>query len=168
MDKQRELVRDLAKLFVKYDLADWRVVIDALRRGGAEYDALRQAIEHLVSKPKAGGRPRRQPGAERLLAELEERDPRRAEVMKGLHAHLKAKKLAPRLSDLRELCLRLSVKDALPNRREDAVLFILEHLVSLDEKDLMLALEQIPASDRNLQDEYNKWFQMIYTSPRSS
>lgn len=168
MDKQRELVRDLAKLFVKYDVADWGIVIGALRKGGPEYDAIRRAIEDLASKPRASGRPRKQPGAERLLAELEERDPRRAEVLRELHASLTAKTLAPRLADLRELCLRLSEKDALPNRREDAVLFILRHLSTINERDLMSTLEQVPAKDRNLQDEYNKWFNMIYMSGRSS
>jgi hypothetical protein len=168
MDKQRELVRDLAKLFVKYDVADWRIVIGALRKGGPEYDAIRRAIEDLASKPRAGGRLRKQPGAERLLAELQERDPRRAEVLRGLHARLTAKTLAPRLADLRELCLRLSEKDVLPNRREDAVLFILRHLSNMNEEDLVFALEQVPAKDRNLQDEYNRWFHMIYTSQRSS
>jgi hypothetical protein len=168
MNKQRELIRDLAKLFVKYDLTDWRIIIDALRKGGSEYDALRQAIEHLASKPEPGSRPRKQAGAERLFAELEERDPRKAEVLTELHARLTAKKLAPRLADLREVCLRLSLKDNLPNRREDAVLFILRHLVSLNEEELVFALKQIPAKDRNLQDEYNKWFQMIYTSGRST
>lgn len=166
MDRNQALIRDIARLFVKYDLKDWRVVIDALRKGGPEYNAIGEAIGALATKPRASGKPKKQPGAERFLTELRETDPRKAEVLKGLYDRLTNKDVAPKLADLRELCLHLGVKDSLPKRREDAVLFVLRHFATLNDDALVSALEQIPPKDRNLQDEYNKWFKIIYTDSR--
>lgn len=164
MDKQHELVRDLAKLFVKYDMNDWRVVIDILRKGGPEYETLIRAIEELSTKRGAARKAAQRPRTDRLLEELAESNPRRAELLKGLMEKLESKALAPRLADLRELCLGLGIKETLPKRREDAIAFVLKQFAEMPDDALYRALEQIPARDRDLQDEYNRWFRMICVS----
>ena len=164
MDRRQALVRDIARLFVKYDLADWRVIIDSLRNRGADYNAIAQAVEDLASKSENSRRLKSQPSAERFLADLSTADPKKAKLLKGLYERLMNKELAPRLADLRELCLRLGIKDKLPAKRDGAVMYVLRHLATLSEEALVSALKEMPVDDRDLQDEYNKWFKMIYTS----
>jgi hypothetical protein len=47
MAKGEALIRDIAKLFAKYGLSDWAVVIRLLQKGGPEYVQIAQAIEEI-------------------------------------------------------------------------------------------------------------------------
>lgn len=164
MDKSQALIRDIARLFIKYKLSDWRIVIDALRDGGSEYDAIADAIANLTVKPRAYSKRKNRPGAAQFFNELKKTDAQKAEMLIGLYERFNNKTLAPQLADLREFCIDLGVKESTPKRREDLVLFVLRHLETLSDDALRSSLEMIPVRDRNYQDEYNKWFQMIYTS----
>jgi len=47
------LIRDIARLFVKYGTNDWAVVVQLLRTGGPEYTQIAQAIESILATTKS-------------------------------------------------------------------------------------------------------------------
>lgn len=169
MEKTAALVRDLARLFVKYDLNDWRPIIDALRGATAEYQPLATAITEFCAQPRPARRTQSKANAKKrsdaddLLAELKQSDPRRAEVLKSLYNRLALKQIAPTVAELEELCTQIGIPDRLPRRREDVVVAVLRYLASLSDDVFLSTLAQIPEKYRNLQDEYRRWFHIMYS-----
>jgi hypothetical protein len=167
------LIRDIAKLFVRYELSEWRPVLDSLRMGGEAQRQIADAIEAISAvrpprKPKAA--PRRSNkealiSGDDILASTPE--PRRG-ALEDLVVALVKKRVLPRAVDLREAHLAVGGKGALPKERQQAVRALIAFLADLSDDRFSAALESIwhgtsiPKSD--LQHDYRRWFSMIYGS----
>jgi len=164
MDSRQALVRDLARLFVKYDLEDWQFVLNALRQGGPDLEMMQKAVDDLTTRgkrPKAAGA--RQDGVKEVLAEVEKQDAEKAAILKELHELVRKKEVAPRLADIRDFCVTAGIKANPPKRRDEAVVFLIRELALVEDKPtLKELLRKLPVKDRNLNDEYRGWFRMIY------
>src|SRR5690349_7613808 len=81
MAKGEALIRDIAKLFAKYGLSDWAVVIRLLQKGGPEYVQIAQAIEEISTKRARGVTQPKRSKSERTLTVDDGVDPDRIELL---------------------------------------------------------------------------------------
>ena len=164
MDSRQALIRDLARLFVKYDLEDWQFILNTLREGGPELALLQDAVEDLVAR---GSRPRpfkdSHESVRAVFSDLEKKDAEKADILKQLYDLMKKKDTAPRLADIRNFCVAAGIKASPPKRRDDAIVFLIKELARVEDKAFLAhLLRQLPVRDRDLHDEYRGWFRMIY------
>ncbi|WP_343864230.1 hypothetical protein [Caenispirillum bisanense] len=149
-------------MFVKYSLDDWRFVLDMLRQGGPEHAEFAVAIEQLAKQRPSKVRSERRPD-DRAATFLSEVEGSRGTVLRELYSNLKSKKLAPKLADLRDIYLRTGGKDKLPQRRDDAIYEVLLHMARLPEDVLASSVQELCERDRDLKNEYSRWFDIIYS-----
>ena len=163
MNRRHDLVRDLAKLFVKYNLQDWRVILDALSHGGPELGLLRENIEALAKSGKVRARRRASPRTNAALKALEGEDPQRHKILTAIYEKLKSKEILSTMPEIREYCSKVGIKDKISGGREAAIKLIIIHLslAELDKIEDIFSYQAKP--DRDLLDEYRNWFDMIYS-----
>jgi hypothetical protein len=56
-----------------------------------------------------------------------------------------------------------TIKQMLLKKREDLVTTVLRYLASLSDDVFLSTLAQVPEKYRNLQDEYRRWFHIMYS-----
>lgn len=163
MTKGDALIRDIAKLFTKYSLADWQFVLELLRRGGPEHIEISRAIEEITAK-----RGKSTPGGgkrhlKRLTSLLDGIDPSRAEFLRKVQQELRTKKTEWKLADIRDIYVKSGGKDQLPKKRDDAVRALVSHLARLPDEIFTSTVKTIPERSSDLQSDYARWFEMIYS-----
>lgn len=170
--KTEALVRDLAKLFVRYDLADWKPILDELGPGGRAQSRIAAAIEGL-SLIAEGGREkvpsRSNPKRKRVAVDrslLVKATPERRGALEDLAEGLLARKVLPRAPDVRAAYIAGGGKGPLPKDRPAAVGALLALLIEMSDGRFSEALEAIWRSshlpETNLKHDYARWFSIIY------
>lgn len=162
MSKAEQLVQDIAKLFVKYSLDDWQLVLDMLRRGGPEHVEIAAAIEQLAKQRPSKGNSVKQ-SDDRLVRLLADVNGARATVLRELFSNLKSRKLAPKLADLRDAYIRTGGKNKLPPRRDDAIYILLEHMARMKDDVLVSSVQDLSERNMDLKNDYSRWFNIIYS-----
>ena len=117
--KQQRLVRDLATLFVKYDLKDWDIVLRELRDSKSmERVGLANLIEELVNVPVSAA-------ARRKPVKVSVRGKRKVVPLPQQLAAFKTaignRELLASQAELRDFAVSLGYKENLPTNRQDAI-----------------------------------------------
>ena len=120
MARHQEIVRDLAKLLVKYDLEDWQFVIGLLRTGATELAPLTSAIDEIVRNRPS---PRRATASKIKVLVPANIEPHRAELLQTLAAQFIAKGASWKLHDIRDLYVMTGGKEPLPKKRDEGGVF---------------------------------------------
>jgi len=175
MSKYQALVQDIARLFVKYNLSDWRVVLDQLRSGGDDHIALAQAIENIYLQEKKGGgikKPasRKSPGKttssydqiSNVNFNIDDIEPARVDVLRKLYAHFVERKSAHKVAELRGIYIASGGKGRFPIKRQDAIDVILRHVALLPEDEFRKYVSVLFEKGSGTGGEYAEWFSMIY------
>lgn len=157
MSKQG-LVRDIAKLFLKYQLEDWEFLADLLRRGGPDYADIASALVEIKQRTP-GARPKRGTATLRFDADV---DSNRAELLRKIYKDLSPASAGPKQSDIHDLYIRAGGKKKQIHGREAALQMFLMQISKLPDDMFKSALQSLSEKRRNLRDEYNKWFSIIY------
>lgn len=173
MAKEDALLRDIARLFVKYGTDEWKPVIALLRTGGPAHTEIAIAIEELLpralrppprstekrpsrAKPEARGRRSSEPPIPPDI------DPLRAEALELLYGALRARNALSSAAALRDAYVRSGGKEALPAKRDEAVRALVRHMAGLSQPAFETALQQIGEQRSDLRGEYTRWFDLIY------
>jgi len=160
--KNEALVRDVARLFLKYDLEDWRSFLGMLRESGPDYDLICGAIEEIASKRGKQSREvktKTSSAANRLPKDI---DDTRALLLSKVQNEISSKSDQWSLGELRNVYLRSGGKDPLPAKKRDAIRAFILRLARLPNDVFSKSVQGILDRNTNLQEEYSKWFQMIY------
>jgi hypothetical protein len=163
-NRSETLVKELASLFVKYNLRDWQPVIDELLEGGPRNSKIAHAIEELGSvRPKAKrGAGKR---AKAVSPALKLRPTHKA-ILKPLWQALLDRKVLGTARDLRSFHLAAGVKAAFPASRQRAIELLIHHLNQLSEPDFqatMTLLSRHRSSDESgFSEDYRRWFEIIF------
>lgn len=172
--KTDALVRDLAKLFTRYSLADWQPIIEGLRSSAATQEQIAAAIETLASSAKSSVSTKSLRQAPRKLALdphfLDHLPLQRRGALEDLGAALLTKRVLPRAPDLRATYVMVGGKGSLPKERERAIATLITLLAEVTEPRFSDALQliwresQLP--ETGLKHDYARWFNIIYGSVR--
>jgi hypothetical protein len=164
--KSDALIRDIAKLVVKYDLSDWAIVIEMFKTGSPVHHAIAAAIEDAC---KIGSFRSATSGAvrtARYMPPLESLSQERAEALERLSSDIEARRIIPSMAAVRAAFLAAGGKQRLPEKRPQAVKMLLNHLARISDESFQASLRAIVAKETDLQHEYTKWFDMIYNADR--
>ena len=162
MARGQDLLRDIAKLILKYDLEDWRFVIGLLRDRGPEYAAVEKAItEATAKKPIPSKRATESNPRSVHVPTFEGVAPERAEALSHLYQRIRSQELLPTASALRVAYLSAGGKEKLPTKRDSAIRLLVQHLSTVSDSTMATAIKQIGESRPDLGDEYTRWFSMI-------
>lgn len=158
------LVRDIAALFAKYRLDDWKPVIDELEAGGRA--SIATAIRLLAEESPARKTPRRtkatKPRRPARPPELAFR-PDRSEVLTRLQSELVSKELLRSIGHLRLAFAAVGLKESSPARREDMVRALLTHLNTVPDDRFEPALRAVASEAEKVAPgtDYERWFELI-------
>src|SRR5947208_15155708 len=118
MDKGESLIRDIGRLFVKYSIDDWAMVIELLRTGGPEHVRIAQAIAEISAKRPTSHKQAKQPRPERAPTFEPDVDPDRVELLGKVYGDL-SRTTGPKLAELRDIYIRSGGKQKLPQKRDE-------------------------------------------------
>lgn len=161
-DRSAELLRDLAKLLIKYPADTWRAILTRLREGRfvSELEAALDAAlvriperERLTSGKRSGAR-------DPLLA-LRDVNLLLAEVLSDFRAKLKRRELMPNLAELREFAHVCGIKDQIPLKREQAIAFLIRYLSEKQPRDVAHLLGSMRGTRRDFEAEFERWANLI-------
>ncbi len=180
-NKTESLIRDLATLFVKYRMVDWKPVISELEeRGGspALAEAIRRQVERAYSTTAAKKKAKSKAGPKRVVVvtppELE-LEPRfsgpNALTIDELRDAMISKRSFPAMSDLKAANTALGIKGPSTSRRDVLVTTLTEYLDGLEPEAFEKALRILAREEERNQSgtipAYDRWFDLI-TSGRKS
>ena len=154
-DKSNLLVRDIAKLFAKYDLDDWRIVITALAKQGREYATLAMTIEQLATRARTRRSTKKENKLQNFLDRLTTTSPSRAEILKDFYDQLRRNRSSSASFDLTRSLTKLGIVGAMPKRKEDAFLLLFELLSEVPDVVFVETIRSFPVGGRDLQNEFN-------------
>ena len=158
------LIRDIARLFLKYGLEEWKAVILLLQRGGPDHALIAKAIVDLQAKVTQ--RPTRAKPTRSDKRAAFELPPDRAEVLGELAQAMEKRELLPSAASFREIFVRAGGKGILPKKRDAAIRMLVEHLAALPNDAYSLAMREIAVSKGvsggDMRREYSRWFSLIY------
>lgn len=165
-NKTERLIKDLAILFVKYSVSDWKPILSVMSAGGA-HSALVRAIERQLETTSKARVKRPKPKAQK-------RDARQTEIVSGpetspqlrtFEEALIAKRALPTARDLRMGAELLGIKEDLPADRRRGITKIIAHLTPLGHEALTTALARVAeahiGSQHDRGAEYARWAALI-------
>jgi len=165
------LLKDIARLFVTYDKADWTPFLDELRQGSDLQRRVAAAIEEL-GRDRLGARSKTSQKRKAVATQPAARKwahPERAPVLEKLEAGLRSRILLRDPKALREVLARTGAKDAPSSARAAAITAL---VALLDEMpvdrftELVEAIEQSSKLDqRDFDGDYARWFTLILDRP---
>lgn len=166
--KTDRLARELASLFVKYSLADWRPLIDELRRSGS-YRPLADGIEQLTQvKVKQATKVRTRSKKKGASIPSAGQYGPIAEELQPLRAALVSKRILHSPSELRMAAEAAGMKADLPSDRPEAIRRLLAHLESLSGPVRNSALSKMAEIGRQSKTdqglEFERWAALIMRS----
>jgi hypothetical protein len=165
----RHLLADLARLLRRYSPDDWRTLADWLKNDSKRHEAILVLEQFAAVSKTATSRQRgeRRPAINRLLLEIRESDPRRADLLRDFHMSLLARDILPTSQDLRFFAGRVGVKD-IPafHKREQGINYIMRELADLPYERLVEVLSQAADVRRDLGEEYERWVGLILKGTR--
>lgn len=171
--KTDALVRDLAVLFVRYDLTAWQPIIDELHSGSSIQKRIAEAIEALAG----AGHIKAPRQARKRITNFEpafwqQIPTNRQGALEDLGVALLAKRVLSKAADLRAAYLLAGGKGILPKDREQAVKVLIAMLAELSDTRFSDTLQNIwrdsQVTEADLKQEYSRWFNIIYKSSRDS
>ncbi|KQW81999.1 hypothetical protein ASC65_12035 [Brevundimonas sp. Root1279] len=174
------MVRDIAALFLKYNLQDWAAVIGEIERGnrhalaGAIRDLSQTAAAELATgraavKAKARAKAKgRSKTTVKPVAPTHVADPigeARAAVLEPIRTALHERAIFPTTHDLKALYIAVGIKTPYPKRRDDAVDDVIHHLDRMSQDRYEQALQVLASRDnegwKRTSDEYAQWYKII-------
>ncbi len=174
--KRDDLLRDLAKLLVKYGPEDWRHLISALQDEAYRRSVISalEALLPLTGVARREGKreaawPRARPAG--LLAELETQDPRRHELLSTFRRHMLERRLLGSARALEEFARVCGIEGPIPAKRPQAVNVLLRNLSARPMEELERLLKQVgppeaPREGRDFGAEYEHWVDLILRRTR--
>jgi hypothetical protein len=165
-NNSKDLARDLAKLFVKYDFDAWLPIISALTAGEEQRTAIVSAIQQLTAqRPASRASPtKRDDRLGQLIAAVEQTHPNKAEVLKQLRGHIRNRSTKAFIVNAGMFLSKVGAKTAIAKKADDAILSVFKALSELSEEQLLQAVTALVKSQRDLKTEYGKWFDIIAKS----
>ncbi|WP_242121933.1 hypothetical protein [Sphingomonas lacusdianchii] len=176
--KSEALIRDLAALFVKYRLSDWKPLLAELeQRGGSA--ALAKAISQHAARASTPAKrvktkavPPRSAAAKPVELDLEPRfTGPHAATIDELRDAMVSKRSFPLMPDLKAAITALGIKGPLNGRRDVLVMTLTEHLDRLEPAAFEAALRNLARQEERSQPDtvpaYDRWFDLI-TAGRSN
>lgn len=161
-DRSGELLRDLAKLLLKYPADTWRTIFARLhdRQLISQLEAAVDAVRTRSSGPSllSSGASRRPADP---LRELGRTNAPLAQVLADFRAKLRRGELMPNLAELREFAHVCGIKEQVPLKREQAISFVVRHLAERQPKDVAQFLGSIRATRRDFEAEFERWANLI-------
>lgn len=164
------LVRDIARLFVKYRIEEWSPILEQLRVGSVIQKEISEAVELLVLETKKAKvvrkpRPKRKAVPKKALSEPYVFSPKRKHALEPLRSALLQKTLLPTVENMREAYRRLGLKARTPSDRAAAVEGLLQFLDSLPESRWRESVALMNEPGLSLQadpkEDYRRWFDVI-------
>lgn len=165
MSEKDKLARDIARLFVKYDLKTWSDLLKTLSTDEFAASEIRTHIEQFAQAAR-----RHKPKANRLRSEsikkkLEALEPEKARPLFNLYQSLRDKELFPKMQHLREFAFAIGMKESLPSKRDQSIRLIVEHLSSLGVELMLERLKHAVSRQTDFDKDYESWFKIIYGGP---
>jgi hypothetical protein len=153
------LLRDLARLVVKYPPEIWRELIRDVQDG--ELVGFLESVQARVSADKPE-RKRSDP-----LAELRKKDRNLAETLWALRDKLRRRELMPGANDLREFANVAGLKTPLPMKRDSAIAALVSWLATLPAARVASLVLEIKPYQRGHKDDFDRWARLILGKPQS-
>jgi len=154
------LIRELAKLVVKYPPEVWQEVMKDLRDG-----TIVTALESFhASVPATKGEQRNLDP----LIELRKTDPSLAATLLELRDKLRRRELMPGTNDLREFANFAGLKEAIPTKRDSAIAALVRWLSTLPAERVASIILKMKAHHVEHGDDFDRWARLIMDKPHHS
>jgi len=115
------------------------------------------AKDRRVARTKGPGNP----GITVELNALRSVDPDKAELLLSLHSRLKDRKVLAGARALREFAGLCGIKGRLPEKREQAISWLMHHLTGMPLAEIRDALGRPISDHRDFGEEYERWADLI-------
>jgi hypothetical protein len=169
--KTHLLVNDLARLVLKYSLADWLPVLEEIAAGGVARKRLRDVVFELVREVHEVP-PKRRVARKSTAKRNVPARPRRSFFATEAARVIDDREVVPTLGHLRELAFALGMKAALPSSRDRATDTVVDYLDTLPEHQQELTTELLRrlknTKRQDARRDYQRWFSVILSNSSGS
>ncbi|QIG79212.1 hypothetical protein [Stakelama tenebrarum] len=165
--KQQRLIKDIASLFVKYDVKDWEVVIGALSSTDTSFKSdllvLIKEISAEAAKKKSTSKAATKPTNKPALSKRKQLTKR----LEALRNALASKSAFATTSEIRRFAALIGLKEDLPDSRPEAIEQIISRLADKPDDQVKVILSRVNVSQSeksNFDDEFSRWAAVILKS----
>lgn len=163
----RDLLIDLARLAKKYPSEEWDSIISWLQDEESRKRLLALIQELTEISKKVKGTPKRgqrASGITRLLDEVREADPQKAELLGEFWRKLQSHEILPTFSTLRMFAEAAGLPIFSAKKREQAVNELIRQFATLPYTNIQNALQKASIAHRDFGEDYERWVSLILGS----